>query len=114
MTKSTRKMNRLFKLTFVLRNYPINKALKEYHSIIQTKDIDQLNIQQQKAWNIFEHHLKNNSLYRNYIGENSYKDWNKIPILTKTDIQAPLDQRLTRPYTKKNVFVNNNMNDKSN
>ncbi|MCO5259138.1 MAG: phenylacetate--CoA ligase family protein [Crocinitomicaceae bacterium] len=100
-------MNWIFKLSFVLQGFPIAKAIEEFNQLLTLSDEQKLAVQQKKAWSIFEHHKKNNSHYNNFIGDSSVSNWNDIPILKKSDIQVPLEQRLTSPFTKKEVFLNN-------
>ena len=56
---------------------------------------------------IVTHHEIYNSFYRNFLAERDEKDWETLPILTKSDLQQPLENRLSQNYDRKSVYVSN-------
>jgi phenylacetate-CoA ligase len=56
---------------------------------------------------MFKFHCANNPHYKNWIGDSVINDWKQIPVLTKSDLQIPLEQRFTKGYDKNNTFLNN-------
>lgn len=94
----------LFNLSLQLNGYPIRRAtrlLKE----IQTKN-DYSSYVEAKKQEIVSFHLKNNPFYKKFAKNIDQKDWNSIPIMTKRDLQIPLNERLSAGFTQNNVYVN--------
>lgn len=96
----------LFELTLQLNGYPIGKAKQILKEIQAISENDYTDYVFNKRREIVEFHLKNNPYYRRFVGFNSFSDWNSIPVLQKSDLQLPLEQRLSTGYTKKNCYVN--------
>ena len=80
--------------------------MTEFEKIQAINEVDVENYINQKKKAIVEFHLQNNQSYQDLIGGNSLKNWNELPIMTKKDFQKPLDQRLSKGFTTKNVYVN--------
>lgn len=66
----------------------------QYQNFIETKKKE-----------IVDYHLTNNNFYKSFIGNNLVKNWEDIPIMTKTDLQQPLEQRLSYGFNLKNSYV---------
>lgn len=60
-----------------------------------------------KRTEIVTHHLQHNPFYKKFAAHANVKDWNSIPVLTKRDLQQPLNNRLSSGFTKKNCQINN-------
>ena len=100
-------MNSFFKFLFVIRGYPMKKADEQLKFIHSLSEEDRSTYQMEKAFEIFEFHKANNPHYNSWLGKNAKsKIWQDIPIFTKKDLQVPLDKRLSKGYSKKNVFLN--------
>ena len=100
-------MNSFFKFLFVIRGYPMKKADDQLKFIHSLSEKDRSAYQMEKAFEIFEFHKANNPHYKTYLGKKSEpKSWQEIPVFTKKDLQVPLDKRLSKGYTRKNVFLN--------
>ncbi|BAO54866.1 phenylacetate--CoA ligase family protein [Nonlabens marinus] len=56
----------------------------------------------QQRQEILEHHFKFNAFYNTHVPDKTI-GWNDLPILTKSDLQQPLHQRLSKGYTVRNV-----------
>ncbi len=59
-----------------------------------------------KKKEIVQFHLANNPFYKSFGKNINLNDWNSVPIMTKQDLQIPLDKRLSKGYNTKNVYVN--------
>lgn len=55
---------------------------------------------------IVEYHHENNSFYQDFLGQKKISCWEDIPIMTKVDLQQPLEKRLSKDFKIKEVFVN--------
>ena len=96
----------LFELTLQLNGYPIAKAKQKLKEIQAISEVDFKDYVNNKRHEIVEFHLENNPYYRRFVGSDSFSDWNSIPVMQKSDLQVPLEQRLSYGFTKKNVYVN--------
>ncbi|MGB1308258.1 MAG: phenylacetate--CoA ligase family protein [Oceanihabitans sp.] len=74
--------------------------------IQEKKDSSFLNYVDQQKKAIVTYHLKNNSFYKKFAKNADLLDWNSIPIMTKKDLQQPLNRRLSNGFNLKNVYVN--------
>jgi len=89
------------------QGFPIQKAQVELQKMQNLSAEAFHQYQETQRWNIFEYHRKNNNLYKQLLFDTKIKNWTDIPILTKQDVQAPLEQRLSDGYHLKNVYINN-------
>ena len=55
---------------------------------------------------ILSYHLSHNPFYKSLAKNIDLNDWNSVPIMTKRDLQIPLEKRLSTGFNKKNVYVN--------
>ena len=51
-------------------------------------------------------HLSENSFYKEFAPQANAEKWAEVPIMMKSDLQKPLDERLSNSFSKKNVYVN--------
>ena len=88
-----------------LNGFPLKETQKKL-SEIQKKDFHDYDayISQSKK-NIVTYHLQNNSFYKSFCKE-GFTTWDNLPILTKKDLQIPLQNRLSKGFSIKNVYVN--------
>ena len=54
---------------------------------------------------ILAHHKAHNPFYKNLLSKRDEKDWKTLPVLTKSDLQQPLENRLSQGYDRKQVYV---------
>ncbi len=97
----------LFNISLLLQGYPITAARKELKKIQQLCENDLRTYQDSKKWEIYNHHLLHNKLYKDFVGDRQVTNWTDIPVLSKKDIQLPLLDRLTDGYNAKNIHVHN-------
>ncbi len=97
---------RLFDFSLKMNGFPIDKA-KLALSKIQDKDEDDFEsyVKVQRDA-IVLHHLHNTPFYKSLGKSIQLDDWNTVPILTKSDLQQPLEQRLSQDYNTSNVYIN--------
>lgn len=98
------KILRLFDFSLKINGFPIEKA-KVALSKIQDKDDFKSYINERKEA-IVLHHLENTSFYKSLGHLIQLGDWNSVPIMTKSDLQQALEQRLSKGYTKSNIYIN--------
>jgi len=97
---------KLFDWSLKVRGYDIAFAkahLSQIQSIPEAA-YDQHIFEQKER--IVAYHKKNTPFYRKLLGDIPISNWNDIPILTKNDLQQPLEKRLSDPYTKNQVYIN--------
>ena len=98
-------MNR-FKTVLKLKGFPIKAATKELKIIQQNFNNAGLAYVEKQLWEIFNFHKNNTFFYKGLIRNNTINKWEDIPIMTKHDLQIPLEKRLSEGYSKNQVFVN--------
>ena len=94
-------------LILKLKGYPIDLANKKLKEIQFLCNNDVMSYQDKMKWEIFNFHCKNNLPYFEFIGSKKLDNWLDIPILTKRDIQLPLEKRLSNGYTINNSHIHN-------
>lgn len=95
----------LFENTLKLNGFPISKAkslLKEIQQIPENK-YENYTINAREK--IVTYHIQNNPFYRKLIGSKNYS-WEDIPVMTKSDLQQPLENRLSKGFNQKNIYIN--------
>lgn len=97
---------KLFDLSLQFAGFPIKKAQKHFVEIINVSENEYESFTNQKKSEIVEFHLQNNSFYRDLCKSRNIKDWNDLPVLTKSDLQKPISNRLSTGFQEKEVFVN--------
>ena len=93
-----------------LNGYPLENARAHFSSIIAVSEKEFEAFTNQKREEIVCFHLSNNIFYQNLVktknNDFSIENWNDLPVLTKTDFQKPLSERLSFDYNIKNVYIN--------
>ena len=84
----------------------MKEAIAEFEKIQTTSDANYENYIHLKRRKIVEYHFKNNKSYQEFVGKSEIQNWSALPIMTKKEFQKPLQERLSRGYTLKNVYVN--------
>lgn len=94
-----------FSLSLQLNRFPIKKAKNALEEIksIPTSEYD-LYVERKKR-EIVEYHLKHNTFYKNFFGNNEFERWEDVPVMQKSDLQRPLEERFSRGYNAKNTYV---------
>lgn len=96
----------LFDLTLQKNGFPIKKAKDEMRKIVALSEKEQEVFLENKKLEIVNFHLQNNPFYQELSGLKTFENWNDLPILNKKNLQKPLQERLSKGYSSKNVYVN--------
>lgn len=96
----------LLNLSLRLKGFPMKEAQKELQHILSIKDEAYPAYLETKKWDILQFHFEHNQAYKKLLGGKLPEQWENIPVMTKQDLQQPLQHRLSRGYAKKDVFVN--------
>ncbi|MBF4492426.1 phenylacetate--CoA ligase family protein [Flavobacterium sp. MR2016-29] len=99
-------MIRLFDITLRLNGFPIKKAKAELYQIVNLSEDEYAVFLQNKKKEIVAFHLKNNSFYQELVGSTIAPKWEDLPILNKQNLQKPLEERLSKGYSLKDVYLN--------
>lgn len=94
----------LFDLSLRFNGFPIKRAKHALDEIQRKDGIDFQSYISSKKEDIVSYHLSHNSFYRTLVGQPD--EWSKIPVMTKKDLQRPLQERLSDGFTVKNTYVN--------
>lgn len=97
----------LFNLSLKLKGFPIQKAKLALKRIKGLSVEDKAQYIINKRTEIINYHLQQNTFYKSFANKANVNDWNSIPILTKKNLQQPLNNRLSKGFTTKNCQVNN-------
>lgn len=103
-TQINQSMN-LFENTLKFNGFPIDEAKVKLKKIKQISEDDYEAYIIKARQEIFEYHLENNPYYRKLVGTQNLT-WENIPVMTKRHLQKPLEERLSKDYTEKNVYIN--------
>ncbi|WJS95781.1 phenylacetate--CoA ligase family protein [Flavobacterium johnsoniae] len=99
-------MIRLFDLSLQLNGFPIKKAKAELNKIVHFSEEEYNSFLENKKNEIVDFHLKNNNFYKELVGNTTFKNWEDLPILNKQNLQKPLEERLSKGYSQKNIYLN--------
>ena len=88
-----------------LNGFPLKKA-KTLVKQIQLFDVNtRKDFVENKKREIVSFHLDNNPFYKNLVKSSSVS-WEDLPVLTKQDLQTPLNKRLSNGYALNKCYVN--------
>ncbi|MFB9107009.1 phenylacetate--CoA ligase family protein [Flavobacterium gyeonganense] len=96
----------LFDISLQLNGFPIKKAKADLDAITQLTDEEFMLFLQKQKDEIVDFHLKNNLFYNELVGDKIAPKWENLPILNKQNLQKPLEERLSKGYSKKNIYLN--------
>jgi len=97
---------RLFDLSLQLNGFRMKEAQTLFNSILAVPEAEYPQYVENQRRKIAEYHLQHNLFYQKLAGTTEFMSWNDLPVLTKKDLQKPLDERLSKGYRKQSVFVN--------
>ena len=95
----------IFNLSLFLNGFPIRKAQKDLKKIKAFSNDDFEKYAMDKRKEIVNYHLKNNRFYSELVGKSEFENWVALPVLTKKELQKPLQSRLSKGYKEK-YYVN--------
>ncbi|WP_445818997.1 phenylacetate--CoA ligase family protein [Algibacter sp. TI.3.09] len=99
-------MLKLFNLSLKLKGFPIKEAQAFLKTIKKKQELDFDAYLETSKQVIVNHHLKHNPFYRDLAKHADVNDWDTLPVMTKYDLQQPLEQRLSNGFSTKNIFIN--------
>lgn len=99
-------MFKLFDFSLKISGFPIDEARLEFDNILEIPEANYESYILGRRKQIVDFHLKNNTFYSQLASGKTSDQWDALPILTKKELQQPLDLRLSQGFTVKNVFVN--------
>lgn len=99
----------LFKKILELKGFPIREAETRLEAIQQLSPLAFQAYAEEAKWKIFDYHRLNNNKYSNIIRNSHYIEnrWETIPILTKLDLQGPINERITGKLKSRQIYINN-------
>src|SRR5690606_32630643 len=93
-------------ISLQLNGFPIKKAKRVLESVLQKNEAEFNDYLEAKKQEVVAYHLKHNPFYKSLAKNTAALDWNSIPVMTKRDLQQPLNERLSEGFSTKNVYVN--------
>lgn len=97
---------KLFDLSLKFSGFPMKEANLEFDRTLAVPEHEYAGFIFSKQKEIVDFHLKHNPFYQQLYGKKVFENWEDLPVLTKKELQQPLQQRLAEGYTLKNTFVN--------
>lgn len=95
----------LFNLSLRINGFPIKEASTAFKVIKNLNDTEYEAYFYKQRDTIINYHLQNNSFYKQLASNINPKDWNSIPVITKLDLQQPIENRLSKGYSAKNCHI---------
>ena len=96
---------RLFDLALKLNGFPIGKAKRRLKTIQNKNDKEFKIYVEARKQDIVTFHLNHNAFYKSFAKNTNPLDWNSVPIMTKSDLQQPLETLLSEGFSKKKVYI---------
>ena len=96
---------RLFDFSLRLKGFDISKAKQQLTEIHQINDVAFDTFISHRKSEILKYHLQNNSFYKTKAINVDLNDWNTVPVMSKSDLQQPLSQILSKDFNEKNVYI---------
>ncbi|RVT79971.1 phenylacetate--CoA ligase family protein [Flavobacterium sufflavum] len=96
----------IFDLSLQLNAFPIKKAKSDLDKIVALYPQEKRQFIENQKQAIVEFHLENNPFYQKLAGSKEYKNWEDLPVLNKTNLQSPLESRLSKGFSTKNCYIN--------
>lgn len=96
----------MFERTLTLNGFRIKEArafLKQIQAIPESDYSDHVLHERKK---IIDFHVAHNPYYREFTRGMDLSSWESVPVMTKKDLQRPLNERLSDGYGRKKVYVN--------
>ncbi len=97
---------RLFDLTLALNGFPMKEAKTALSAIVGMSEKEHREFVESKKNEIVDFHLKHNTFYRSLHGSAAFDSWDQLPVLTKKNLQRPLNERLSEGFSNKNIYIN--------
>lgn len=104
-------MRNYLKIFLYLNGFSINQGQDFISSLDGVALPERESLQKERALGNFNYHFRNNKYYQSFCESRGFElkygfDWNEVPILTKKDIQKPLEEILS-VKSKKGLYYHN-------
>ncbi|MBO6605406.1 phenylacetate--CoA ligase family protein [Psychroserpens sp.] len=96
----------LFDLSLRINGYPLKRAIRELNRIQALGEAAFEAFLNAQKTEIIRYHLSHNSFYKSLFNNAIESNWNSIPVMTKKDLQIPLEKRLSEGFTLRNSYIN--------
>ena len=96
----------IFDLSLQLNAFPIQKAKSDLDKIITLSPAEKKQFIENQKQAIVDFHLENNLFYQKLVGPKKHINWEDLPVLNKSNLQSPLESRLSKGFTTKNCYIN--------
>ena len=95
-----------FDFTLKLKKFPLTEAKQQLKEIQEISNDDYTAYLTKQKQEILNHHQTHNNFYKALLQGKKITNWEDLPILTKKDLQQPLEERLSDGYSITEVYVN--------
>lgn len=95
----------LFEKILKAKGYPYHQAQAELTKLQAMEVREFVHWQKDKAWQMARFHYDNNPLYKKLVGPVFPERWEDLPVITKKDLQQPLENIITRGVKPKDCHV---------
>jgi len=96
----------LFDLTLKVKGFDIAFAKAELSRIQSIPEDQYASYIEQQKQAIVTYHKMYSPFYKEFTSQQENPSWEALPVLSKTDLQQPLENRLSTEYALKNVYIN--------
>ncbi|MGB6269473.1 MAG: phenylacetate--CoA ligase family protein [Olleya sp.] len=97
---------KLFEWSLRLKGFPINEAKKTLNVIENLSSKQYNNYLSKQLLAIVDFHLEHTPFYKNLCQGIDTNNWNDLPVLNKSNLQQPLENRLSDTFNLKSVYTN--------
>ncbi|MDT0642160.1 phenylacetate--CoA ligase family protein [Zunongwangia sp. F363] len=95
-----------FRLSLQLNNFPINRAEILLRQIQEIPENEYQGYVYGQRDSILKFHRENNSFYRQYCKAENCQKWSDVPVMKKSHLQQPLQNRLSNGFNnRKKTYV---------
>ncbi|TRO67360.1 phenylacetate--CoA ligase family protein [Christiangramia sabulilitoris] len=94
-----------FKLSLQLNKFPIKRAQNKLKEIQKIPEEEYAKYQQKRRNAILDYHIQHNEFYREFFNWDGFDNWEKVPIMKKSDLQQPLSERLSKTFNTRTAYI---------
>ena len=96
----------IFDWSLKLKGFPLAEAQQKIEEIQAVSETDFEQFTHRQKEKILQHHFHSNPHYQNFIGDKLPLHWEDVPVMTKSNLQKPLSERLSKGFSPQNVYIN--------
>jgi len=94
-----------FEISLLLWGLNVRTAKTKLNSLHKLAGERYIDTQKERLNEIVCFHKDNNPFYKNLIGDCDVNSFEDLPVITKRDLQRPLESLISKGYTKKNLYI---------